>query len=75
MTAHHSDQAILASVEGFLFVDKSKFAASGGDVDPDTAGFMADSYVPWGVDALGGEISKPAWRTKPSWYLARRKTG
>ena len=31
--------------------------------------FMADSQVPWGVDALGGTISEPAWRTKPSWYL------
>ena len=31
--------------------------------------FMADSQVPWGVDALGGTISEPAWRNKPSWYL------
>ena len=31
--------------------------------------FMADSRVPWGVDALGGTISEPAWRNKPSWYL------
>jgi pimeloyl-ACP methyl ester carboxylesterase len=30
---------------------------------------MADSQVPWGVEALGGAISEPAWRTKPSWYL------
>jgi pimeloyl-ACP methyl ester carboxylesterase len=30
---------------------------------------MADSQVPWGVDALGGAVSEPAWRTKPSWYL------
>jgi hypothetical protein len=30
---------------------------------------MADSQVPWGADALGGQISEPAWRTKPSWYL------
>jgi pimeloyl-ACP methyl ester carboxylesterase len=61
---------ILAPVDGFLFLDKAKFAASfAGDVDPDTAAFMADSQVPWGVEALGGEISQPAWRTKPSWYL------
>ena len=33
------------------------------------AAFMADSQVPWGVDALGGTISEPAWRSKPSWYL------
>jgi pimeloyl-ACP methyl ester carboxylesterase len=61
---------ILAPVDGFLFLDRGKFAASfAGDVDPDKAAFMADSQVPWGVDALGGEISEAAWRNKPSWYL------
>ena len=30
---------------------------------------MADSQVPWGVEALNGTISEPAWKTKPSWYL------
>jgi pimeloyl-ACP methyl ester carboxylesterase len=38
-------------------------------VPADVAEFMADSQVPWGVDALGGTITEPAWRTKPSWYL------
>jgi pimeloyl-ACP methyl ester carboxylesterase len=40
-----------------------------GDVSAEEAAFMADSQVPWGVDALGGTISDPAWRSKPSWYL------
>ena len=40
-----------------------------GDVDNARAAFMADSQVPWGVDALSGMISEPAWKTKPSWYL------
>ena len=30
---------------------------------------MADSQVPWGVEALSGAVSDPAWRSKPSWYL------
>jgi pimeloyl-ACP methyl ester carboxylesterase len=30
---------------------------------------MADAQVPWGVDALGGTITEPAWRKKPSWYM------
>ena len=30
---------------------------------------MADAQVPWGVDALGGAVTEPAWRSKPSWYL------
>jgi pimeloyl-ACP methyl ester carboxylesterase len=53
-----------------LFLDRSKFhAAFAADVDPEKAAFMADSQVPWGVDALSGAISKAAWKTKPSWYL------
>ena len=61
---------ILPPVDGYLFLDKTKFQASfAGDVDSAKAAFMADSQVPWGVKALGGTISKAAWRTKPSWYL------
>jgi pimeloyl-ACP methyl ester carboxylesterase len=61
---------ILPPQEGYLFLDKAKFpAAFAADVDPKTASFIADSQVPWGVGALGGTISEPAWRRKPSWYL------
>ena len=61
---------ILPPVDGYLFLDKEKFPASfAADVDAERAEFMADSQVPWGVDALGGTISEPAWRNKPSWYL------
>src|ERR1700756_3325998 len=56
--------------DGFLFLDKKAFPASfAADVDPDKAAFMADSQVPWGLEALNGPITGPAWRTKPSWYL------
>src|SRR5881398_1648079 len=61
---------ILPPQDGFLFLDKAKFPASfAADVDAEKAAFMADSQVPWGVEALSGKISEPAWRTKPSWYL------
>src|SRR5216117_677679 len=61
---------ILPPQDGFLFLDKAKFPASfAGDVDAETAAFMADSQVPWGIEALSGTISEPAWKTKPSWYL------
>jgi len=61
---------IVGPKDGFLGLDKEKFAASfAGDVDKKTAAFMADSQVPWGVEALGGQISTPAWKSKPSWYL------
>jgi len=53
-----------------LFLDKAEFHATfAADVDPEKAAFMADSQVPWGVAALSGKISEPAWRAKPSWYL------
>ena len=56
--------------EGYLFLDKDKFHASfAGDVSAERAAFLADSQVPWGVDALAGSITEAAWRTKPSWYL------
>ena len=61
---------ILPPVDGYLLFDKAKFPAFfAGDVSPEKAAFMADSQVPWGVNALNGTISEPAWKTKPSWYL------
>jgi pimeloyl-ACP methyl ester carboxylesterase len=61
---------ILPPKDGYLFLDKAKFPASfAGDVDAETAAFMADSQVPWGLGALEGKIGEPAWKTKPSWYL------
>ncbi len=61
---------ILAPQDGYLFLDKTKFHESfAADVGAEKAAFMADSQVPWGVEALSGSITKPAWKTKPSWYL------
>ena len=61
---------ILPPQDGFLLLDKAKFPASfAGDVEPGKAAFMADSQVPWGVEAFSGTISEPAWKSKPSWYL------
>jgi pimeloyl-ACP methyl ester carboxylesterase len=61
---------ILPPQDGFLFLDRAKFPASfAADVDPEKAAFMADSQVPWGMGAISGAISEPAWRSKPSWYL------
>src|SRR5260370_30304580 len=61
---------ILPPQDGYLFLDRAKFPASfAGDVDAEKAAFMADSQVPWGLEALSGKISEPTWGTKPSWYL------
>ncbi|WP_245400757.1 alpha/beta fold hydrolase [Nocardia albiluteola] len=61
---------ILPPVDNYLFLDRAKFHDSfAGDLPAQDAAFLADSQVPWGLDALGGAISEPAWRSKPSWYL------
>jgi pimeloyl-ACP methyl ester carboxylesterase len=61
---------ILPPQDGFLFLDKEKFAESfAADVTPEMAAFMADSQVPWGLDALSGAVSQPAWKAKPSVYV------
>lgn len=61
---------ILPPQQGFLLLDKTQFAASfAADVGPQKAEFMANSQVPWGLEALNGAVTQPAWRSKPSWYL------
>ena len=65
---------ILPPQDGFLLLDRAKFAeAFAADVEPELAQFMADAQVPWGVEALHGAVTAPAWRTKPSWYLVATK--
>jgi pimeloyl-ACP methyl ester carboxylesterase len=61
---------ILPPRDGFLFLDRDKFHESfAGDLPAADAAFLADSQVPWGLEAVGATISEAAWRTKPSWYL------
>jgi pimeloyl-ACP methyl ester carboxylesterase len=61
---------IVAAPGGFLFQDRAKFHYSfGADLAAEDAVFMADSQVPWGVDAMTGQVTEPAWRSKPTWYL------
>jgi pimeloyl-ACP methyl ester carboxylesterase len=61
---------ILPPQDGYLFLDKGKFRESfAADVGEEKARFMADSQVPWGLAALAGAVSTPAWKSKPAWYL------
>lgn len=67
---------ILPPQNGFLFLDQAKFVVSfAGDVEPAKAAFMAKSQVPWGVEAVEGAVTKPAWKTKPSFYLVATEDG
>jgi pimeloyl-ACP methyl ester carboxylesterase len=68
--AGYAPPPILPPRDGFLFLDKAKMpAAFAGDVDAGTAALMAAAQVPWGLEALNGAVSEPAWKSKPSWYL------
>jgi pimeloyl-ACP methyl ester carboxylesterase len=61
---------IVSAPGAFLFQDRAKFHASfGADLSAADAAFLADSQVPWGVDAMTESVTGPAWRDKPSWYL------
>jgi pimeloyl-ACP methyl ester carboxylesterase len=61
---------IMPPQDGYLFLDRARFRESfAADVTAHAASFMADSQVPWGLEALNGAVTEPAWRTKPSWYL------
>jgi pimeloyl-ACP methyl ester carboxylesterase len=67
---------ILPPEDGFLFLDRDGFAeAFAGDLPAKETSFMADAQVPWGVEAVGGAVGDPAWRTKPSWYLVTAEDG
>jgi pimeloyl-ACP methyl ester carboxylesterase len=67
---------ILPPQDGALLLDRAKFrAAFAADVDAATAEFMANSQSPWGLEALGGTITEPAWKTKPSWYIVATDDG
>jgi pimeloyl-ACP methyl ester carboxylesterase len=62
---------ILPPRDGFLLLDRDKFhAAFAADLPDRQAAFMADAQVPWNVESPTGTVTDPAWRTKPSWYLA-----
>jgi pimeloyl-ACP methyl ester carboxylesterase len=61
---------IVPRPDGYLLLDPDRFAeAFSADLPAEESAFMAASQVPWGVEALGGEVGEPAWKTKPSWWL------
>jgi pimeloyl-ACP methyl ester carboxylesterase len=61
---------IMPPRDGYLVLDRARFRESfAADVTAHAASFMADSQVPWGLEALNGAVTEPAWRAKPSWYL------
>jgi len=61
---------LLAPKDGFVFVDPAQFpAAFAADAPKATAAFMADAQAGFGLEAIGGKITAPAWKVKPSFYV------
>jgi len=61
---------LLPPKDGFLIVDPAKFpAAFAADADASTTAFMAAAQVPWGLAAVGGVITRPAWKSKPTYFM------
>ncbi|HSI49431.1 MAG TPA: alpha/beta hydrolase [Ideonella sp.] len=66
--------AILPPVNGFLWIDKARFASAFcADLPAPRAQFLANAQVPWGVAAFAGEVTTAAWRDKPSWSLVAQE--
>lgn len=66
-----SKAPVLPPQDGYLVVDPEQFPdAFAADVDPATTRFMAVAQLPWGLDAATAVITRAAWKTRPSFYLA-----
>ncbi len=64
---------IKPSKDGFLLIDRSKFAADfGADLPKDQAEFMARSQMPVGVVATNAQVSVAAWHVKPSYAIVAK---
>jgi pimeloyl-ACP methyl ester carboxylesterase len=55
---------------GNWWIEQDHFAADfAADVPPSVSNFMAQSQVPISTDAFTHKVTKPAWRSKPTWYM------
>lgn len=61
---------ILSAPGDVFFQNRRTFHDSfGADLSAAEAMFLADSQVPWGMNAMTESVTVPAWRSKPCWYL------
>src|SRR5580692_1334113 len=65
-----ASKAFKPDANGNWWIDEAQFAADfAGDIPPEKAWFMAISQVPISTDAFTHKVTKPAWKTKPTWYI------
>jgi pimeloyl-ACP methyl ester carboxylesterase len=65
-----ASKAFKPDSNGNWWIEQEHFAADfAADIPPEKAAFMAISQVPISTDAFTHKVTKPAWKTKPTWYM------
>src|SRR6202167_2407818 len=65
-----ASKAFKADSNGNWWIVQENFAADfAADVPPAWSHFLAISQVPISTDAFTHQVTKPAWKTKPTWYM------
>jgi pimeloyl-ACP methyl ester carboxylesterase len=65
-----ASKAFKPDSNGLWWIEQEHFAADfAADIPPEKAAFMAISQVPISTDAFTHKVTKPAWKTKPTWYM------
>jgi pimeloyl-ACP methyl ester carboxylesterase len=65
-----ASKAFKPDSNGNWWIEQEQFAADfAADIPKDQAAFMAVSQVPISTDAFTHKVSKPAWKSKPTWYM------
>ncbi|CAD6550676.1 hypothetical protein LMG27952_05048 [Paraburkholderia hiiakae] len=56
--------------DGYFYIDPAVFPRDfAADVPPAKAKFMAESQVLISADSFTSNVTSPAWKAKPSWYM------
>jgi pimeloyl-ACP methyl ester carboxylesterase len=65
-----ASKAFKPDSNGNWWIDQEHFAADfAGDIPPEKAAFMAVSQVPISTDSFTHKVTKPAWKSRPTWYM------
>jgi pimeloyl-ACP methyl ester carboxylesterase len=63
-------QASKADSNGNWWIEQQHFAADfAADIPSSESRFMSISQVPISTDSFTHKVTKPAWKTKPTWYM------
>jgi len=65
-----ASKAFTPDDNGNWWIQEEQFAADfAADIPSEKAWFMAISQVPISTDSFTHKVTKPAWKTKPTWYM------